>query len=224
MDEILQVIQDGGVYVINGVLRIVYLIADHLPILIGLLCAVIFSGLFDRWLADVATTTPARQGLSAPRRLNRRLYIRTVITFVIWLLAINLYPAPVPELGAAMWVASVLVVLLLPTERAGVSSTCKNILLTYACALLGFRWYLGTIGSASPQAWAGIIGGVGEAQSTLAQNQSLVLTIGLIGLTWSGPFATAVYVFKRLTAHMESLANPWHSAAEILRDIRTRSV
>lgn len=223
MDEVLQILQDGGVYVLNGVLQVVYFIVDHGPVLIGLGCAALVAGVFDRWIVMLAVTTPARQGQSAPRRVNRRPYLRTLITCGIWLVAVSAYPAPVPQLGAAMWVATVVVVLLLPTERAPVLSACKNIILTYACALLGFLWYVNTTAAASPREWAAIIGGVGAAQDTLAQNQSLVLTIGTIGLTWSGPFATALYVFKRLTAHMESLANPWHSAAEILRDIRTRA-
>jgi len=57
-------------------------------------------------------------------------------------------PAPVPQLGAAMLVATVIVVLLLPTERAPVLGTCKNIILTYACALLGFLWYVNTSAAA----------------------------------------------------------------------------
>jgi Ca2+/Na+ antiporter len=222
MEEILQVLQDGVSFVINGSLWCAYLIADHLTLLIGLACAVIIAVVFDRWVAQLAATTPARQGRAAPRRVNRRPYLRTLITFSLWLVAVSLYPAPVPQLGAAMWVATVVVVLLLPTERAPVLGTCKNIILTYACALLGFLWYVNTSAAASPREWAAIIGGVGEAQNTLAQNQSVVLAIGTIGLTWSGPLAIALYVFKRLTAHLESLANPWQSAAEILQDIRTR--
>ncbi len=223
MDEILQIIQDGGTYLINGILRVGYFLADHVAALMAIACALFVGLVFDRWLADLATTTPARQGRPAPRRVTYRPYLRTAVTAVLWIIASSLYPAPVPELGAAMWVAVIVVTLLLPTERAPILSNGKNIILTYACALLGFLWYVNTTASASPREWAAIIGGVGAAQDTLAQNQSLVLTIGTIGLTWSGPLATALYLFKRLTAHMESLANPWHSAAEILREIRTRS-
>jgi len=223
MDDVLQVLRDGGVYMLNGGLQVLYFLIDHGPLLIGLACVGLVMGVFDRWLVQLAVTTPARQGRPAPQRVVRRPYLRTLITSVVWLIAVSAYPAPMPQLGAAMWVATVAVVLLLPTERAQVLSACKNLILTYACALLGFLWYVNTTAAASPREWATLIGGVGAAQETLAQNQSLVLTIGTIGLTWSGPFATALYVFKRLTAHMESLANPWHSAAEILRDIRTRA-
>jgi hypothetical protein len=223
MDELWQAAQDLGIYLINGVLRVAYFTADHLALLIALACAAIVMGLFDRWSIELSTSTPARQGRAAPRRSTYRPYARTGITIGLWLLAASLYPAPVPELGAAMWLASVIAVLLLPTERATVLAACKNLILTYALLLLGFLWYVNTTASASPREWAGIIGGVGEAQQTLAQNQSLIITIGTIGITWSGPVAAAIYLWGRLKAHMDSLAAPWQSMAEIVRDIRTRA-
>ena len=61
------------------------------------------------------------------------------------------------------------------------------------------------------------------AQQTLAQNQNLILTIGTIGLTWSGPLAAAIYLWGRLKAQLDSLAAPWQSMAEIVREIRTRA-
>ena len=69
----------------------------------------------------------------------------------------------------------------------------------------------------------GNYGGVGEAQQTLAQNQNLVMTIGTIGLTWSGPFAIATYAFRTLTSQLESLANARQTAAQIVREIVTRT-
>ncbi|CAG0972508.1 hypothetical protein ARNL5_01802 [Anaerolineae bacterium] len=223
MDEVGQVMRDAGVYVINGGLSVSYFLFDHLALLIAIACAAIVICLFDRWLIDLATSTPARQGRAAPRRAVSRPYARTVITLGMWLIAASLYPAPVPELGAAMWLAAVVAVLLLPTERASVLGACKNLILTYALMLLGFLWYVNTTAQASAREWAAIIGGVGEAQQTLAQNQNLIMTIGTIGITWSGPVAAAIYLWGRLKTHLDSLAAPWQSMAEIVRDIRTRA-
>src|SRR5512139_3142572 len=134
MDELLQAAQDLGIYLINGVLRVAYFTADHLALLIALACAAIVMGLFDRWLIELSTSTPARQGRAAPRRATYRPYARTGITIGLWLIA----------------------VLLLPTERATVLAACKNLILTYALLLLGFLWYVNTTASASPREWAGI--------------------------------------------------------------------
>jgi hypothetical protein len=62
MEELLQVLQDGVIAVINGGLWCVYLISDHVTLLIGLACAVVIAVIFDRWVAQLAVTTPARQG------------------------------------------------------------------------------------------------------------------------------------------------------------------
>ena len=223
MDEIGPVVRNASVYVINGGLSVIYFLADHLALLIAIACAAMVIGLFDRWLIDLARSTPARQGRAAPRRAVNRPYARTAITLGLWLIAASLYPAPVPELGAAMWLGTVVAVLLLPTERAAVLGACKNLILTYALMLLGFLWYVNTTAQASAREWAAIIGGVGEAQQTLAQNQNLILTIGTIGLTWSGPLAAAIYLWGRLKAQLDSLAAPWQSMAEIVREIRTRA-
>ncbi len=223
MDQILQAVQDGGIYVINGGLRALYFAADHAALLIGLLSVLIIAGLYDRWLAGLANTRPDRAGQPAPYRRVARPYVRTLITGALWLLAASLYPTPVPESGAAMWVTAVVVVLWVPVERSRVLARFKDILLGYSCALLVFLWYSNTLASASPRDWAAIIGGVGEAQQTLAQNQSLVMTIGTIGLTWSGPFAIATYAFRTLTSQLESLANARQTAAQIVREIVTRT-
>ena len=223
MDQILQTLQDGGIDVINGALRVTYFALDHLALLISLLAALILAGLYDRWLARLANTRPDRAGRPAPRRSTRQPYLRTLITLALWLIAASLYPAPVPELGAAMWITAVVVVLLVPVDRQRVLARFKDILLGYAFALLVFLWYTSTLAAASPREWAAIIGGVGEAQQTLAQNQSLVMTIGTIGLTWSGPFAAATYAFRTLTSHLDSLANARQTATQIVREIMTRS-
>ena len=49
------------------------------------------------------------------------------------------------------------------------------------------------------------------------------MTIGTIGLTWSGPFAIATYAVRTLTSQLESLANARQTAAQIVREIVTRT-
>ncbi len=223
MDEILQVIQDGATYLINGGLRVLYFAADHWPLLVGLLCTVIVAALFDRWVVALASATPARPGQPRlPRRATRRPYGITLLIFAVWLIAVSQWPQPVPALGAAMWVATVIVVLLLPAERAPLLSRCKNFIFSYAAVLLGGLWILNQTAAASPREWAAIIGGVGAAQDTLAQDRSLITTLITLLVMWWGPVAIFVYVGQRLQIHMGSLANPWQTAADILREIQTR--
>src|SRR5512140_3627878 len=120
MDDLLQLLQDGTIYLINGGLRLAYGLADHGPQLIGLVCATLVVGVLDRWVASLVTAVPARSNQPVPRRSHPRPYLATIFTFVVWVIAVSLWPPPVPALGAAMWVATVIAVLLLPVERAPV--------------------------------------------------------------------------------------------------------
>jgi len=226
MDDLLQLLQDGATYLINGGLRVIYALGDHGPQLIGLLCALIMAGLLDRWTVALITATPSRANQSAPHRAQRaqpRPYLTTILTFVVWAVAGGLWPAPVPALGAAMWVATVLTVLLLPTERVPVLARGKSLIASYAVVLIVGRWFLTQTAAATPREWAALVGGVGEAQDVLAQNRSLIVTLLTLGVTVWGPAATLLYLGQRVQLHLGSLVNPWQTAADIVREIQTRT-
>jgi hypothetical protein len=222
MDDVLQLLQDGAIYLINGGLRLLYMISDHGPHVIGLLCAIAVIGLLDRWVAALVTAVPARANQPVPRRSHSRPYLATVLTFVVWLIAIGLWPPPVPALGAAMWVATVIAVLLLPVERAPVLARSKSLIFSYAVVLIVGRWFLTQTALASPREWAALIGGVGEAQEVLAQNRSVITTLITLGVMLWGPTATLLYLGQRVQLHLGSLVNPWQTAADIVREIQTR--
>lgn len=222
MDGLLQLLQDGAIYLINGGLRLAYTIGDHAPQVVGLLCALAVIGLLDRWVAALLTAVPARSNQPVPQRSHRRPYVVTMITFVVWLSAIGLWPPPVPALGAAMWVATVIAVLLLPIERAPVLARSKSLIFSYAVVLIVGRWFLTQTAAALPREWAALIGGVSEAQDVLAQNRSVITTLITLGVMLWGPAATLLYLGQRVQLHLGSLVNPWQTAADIVREIQTR--
>jgi hypothetical protein len=222
MDDGLQLLQDGAIYLINGALRLLYTIGDHAPQVIGLLCALAVIGVLDRWVAALVTAVPARGDQTPLRRAHTRPYVITAITFVVWLIAIGLWPPPVPALGAAMWVATVIAVLLLPVERTPVLARSKSLIFSYAVVLIVGRWFLTQTAAASPREWAALIGGVGEAQDVLAQNRSVITTLITLGVMLWGPTATLLYLGQRVQLHLGSLVNPWQTAADIVREIQTR--
>jgi hypothetical protein len=222
MDDLLQLLQDGTIYLINGGLRLAYTIGDHGPQMVGLVCATFVVGVLDRWVAALVTAVPARANQPVPRRAHPRPYLATVFTFVIWLIAIGLWPPPVPMLGAAMWVATVIAVLLLPVERAPVLTRSKSLIFSYAVVLIVGRWFLTQTALATPRDWAALIGGVGEAQDVLAQNRSVITTLITLGVMAWGPAATLLYLGQRVQLHLGSLVNPWQTAADIVREIQTR--
>lgn len=222
MDDLLQLLQDGATYLINGGLRMAYALGDLGPQLVSLLAALIMAGLLDRWTVALITTVPARANQLAPRRPLHRPYLATALTFTVWAIASGLWPAPVPALGAAMWVATVVAVLLLPTERVPVLARGKSLIASYAVVLIVGRWFLTQTAAATPRDWAALVGGLGEAQDVLAQNRGLITTLITLGVTVWGPTATLLYLGQRVQLHLGSLTNPWQTAADIVREIQTR--
>lgn len=222
MDDLLQFLQDGATYLINGGLRVVYALGDLGPHLVSLLAALVMLGVLDRWTVALVTTVPSRSNQPVPRRSQPRPYLATVLTFIIWAVASGLWPAPVPALGAAMWVATVIAVLLLPVERVPVLARGKSLIASYAVVLIVGRWFLTQTAAATPRDWAALIGGVGEAQDVLAQNRSVITTLITLGVTVWGPAATLLYLGQRVQLHLGSLVNPWQTAADIVREIQTR--
>jgi len=138
------------------------------------------------------------------------------------LVAGALYPTPVPWLGTAMWLLTVLALLLMPAERPPILWRCKAFIISYALLLLGFRWYLAVVSSATPQQWAAVVGTSGDAQRVIAGNRSLFITIGSWAAWFVLPSAHALYVVQRVAANPMSLVNPAQSAAQIVEAIRTR--
>ena len=222
MDDLLQLFQDGATYLINGGLRLIYALGDLGPQLVSLLAALIMTGLLDRWTVALVTTVPSRSNQPVPHRSQPRPYLATVLTFIIWAIASGLWPAPVPALGAAMWIATVIAVLLLPVERVPVLARGKSLIASYAVVLIVGRWFLTQTAAATPRDWAALVGGVGEAQDVLAQNRSVITTLITLGVTVWGPAATLLYLGQRVQLHLGSLVNPWQTAADIVREIQTR--
>jgi len=206
----------------NGFLVMGYWLLDHFPLLLSLLCVPLML-LFDQATATLAAHTPTRGGQAAPPILNYSNHLMTGAAAVTWLVAGSLFPRPVPWLGAAMWLAALLLLLLLPSERPVVLWRTKVGILIYSLMLLGFRWYLWQINQADPYQWAAVMGSVDEAQRIIGQNQGLFLTIG----TWIAWFALPVahigYVVQRFTTNPMSLRGPHQSAAQVLETIRMRS-
>ena len=121
-----------------------------------------------------------------------------------------------------MWLGGIVAVLTMPDRRAGLMWNTKGLILAYALVLIGFRLLSGQMAGAAPQEWAGTLGSVGEAQAIIARNRSLVQTIGVYA-TWYGvPFVYFSFLVQTFLANPLNVVSPFGSAADLVREIRTR--
>lgn len=142
--------------------------------------------------------------------------------WALGLLAMLLYPTPVAELVAVLWLAALAVVLVLPSGRWEAVPTARLFLLGYALFLLAFRPLAHAMEQADPYAWASVFGSTGEAREALARSRSLVLTV----FTWLAWFALpggfCLWAFQRVAALGFSFAAPGATVADLVRAIRQR--
>jgi len=210
------------IYLVNGLLAVVYLAADRWPLLIGLPCGVVVGLMFDVSAQGLAAAAPARQGQKPHLEMARHHQVLTGAALLGWLVVGSLFPTPVPQLGAVMWVLFVAALLLMPAEQAAILWRSKVAILSYCGVLMAFRVVAAWTLAADPREWAAVVGTMGEAQQVVASGRGLVLTIASYVSWFAIPAAYVVYLFQRATTHPMSLRDPLARAGEIVYQIRQR--
>lgn len=217
-----QILIDLGIYLVNGLLTIAYALAERWTLLVSFLCGLLILLVFDNLIQRIAASAPARQGRIAPAQVNRHHQVATVAAMVAWLVAGSIFPTPVPQLGTAMWLLSVLGLILLPVERYEILWRSKAAILAYAAILLSFRIVATWALAADAREWAAIVGSLEEAQSIVARSRGTLLTVASY-ISWFGvPAGYAAWLVQRMVIHPMSLRDPLARAGEILYWIRQR--
>ncbi len=213
---------DLVLYLVNGLLEILYQVIGHLAVLVGLICGLAILLVFDVLAQRLAAAAPARQGQKPSLQVSRHHQALTVATILAWLVVGLAFPTPVPQLGAAMWGLTILALLLIPAEQVAILWRSKVAILSYCGLLVAFRVVAAWTLAADPREWAAIIGTVGEAQRVVASSRGLVLTIASYVSWFAIPAGYVVYLFQKATTHPMSLRNPLARASEVAWQIRQR--
>jgi len=161
--ELTVVIIDLLVYVTNGGLMLLYLVAQILPALLSLVSAAFMFVVLGSEVQRRAGFRPLRGGPQGqpdlPDRRGmfsavvgeersagpqpRTAQVLTTIVAVLWFGAQAGMAAPVPWIGAAMWLAGVIVLLVMPNhQRFNQLWFVKTGLAVYGLLVVGSRIYL----------------------------------------------------------------------------------
>jgi hypothetical protein len=213
-----------GIYALNGGLFSLYQLWWNLDKLIALGVVVLVALYFDPQVQHKATFTPRRydRNGSATGQMSRVAQAMTVATAVLWFAAAFATEPPIPVIGAVMWLAMIVGLLIMPQEREAILWRCKSTILIYALAAIGFRLYLWQVDALSPEDWARIVGSTGDAQAIIAQNRGMFATVASWFLWFLAPLGYLSLLVQRFTVNPMAMVSPLRSAAEIIRDIRTR--
>jgi hypothetical protein len=226
MDNAEQIVRDGLIFFANGALVLAYFLAERAAHLAAIAVALVIAATFDRLIQSQAVFAPRRyeDGAVRPSQAPRTAQVITGIAIGLWLAATWTFQSFVPAIGAAMWLASLLALLVMPQQRWSLLWSTKGYLILYSLAVIGFRLYLWQTARLSPQDLALVFGGAEPAARILAQNTGSFATVGS-WLVWAIlPAGYFALLLQNWLAQPMGVVGPMQGAEEVVRALRTRGV
>ena len=201
---------DTVTYIVNGFLETVYFIVERAPHLISVITALIIFFVFDVIAQSEMTFAPARygKGQTAPSKPSRATQGLTLIALMIWLLATWSFGAPVPYIGAVVWIASLVALLVMPQQRYDLLWQTKAFVILYALAILLYRGLLWNYSRLSASQLSAVLNGVGSAQTAISSNVSYLTTVGSLALWLFVPLGFLSMLAKNWSAQPMHAFNP----------------
>lgn len=221
-DQINAFILDVPIYVVNGLLWLVYALAGSLPALVSAGAAGVMALVVDRAVQQLSGARPLRQGRGESLPVAHTAQILTGSVFLLWVAAQWGMGAPVPWIGAAMWLCGLGAILISPAQRFNLLWFVKSGVAVYALAVIGSRLYLNMTSDVSPEAWAGMVGTAQTAVNVVANTRGNVTTVIVWALWLVVPLGYFSMLVQKLFLNPVSLLNPLSSYEEMLTTLRDR--
>jgi hypothetical protein len=209
-------------YLLNGVLATVYWLGESGAALVSILCAGLIIRFVDQRVQSRAAFRPGRSGREAATPDLYTAQITTAIILVLWVISQWGMGAPVPWLGAAMWIAGTIILLLVHMQEHTLLWNMKSGIAIYSLAVIGSRLYLAYTAQLSADQWAALIGTSESASAVIANTRGNVTTIILWALWLVIPFGYFAMLLQQVLINPMSLVNPLAGASELINRYRTR--
>ena len=221
-DQINLFLLDIPVYAANGLLWLLYTLTGSLAALVAVGSATVLAMVVDSAVQKLAGSRPRRQGRGDSIPVAYTAQIITGIVIALWLGAQWGMGAPVPWIGAAMWLSGLLAVLVSPAQRFNLLHFVKSGIAVYALAVIGSRVYMNMASQVSPDQWAALVGTAQSAANVVASTRGNVTTIITWGLWLVIPLGYFSMLVQKLFLNPVSLINPLSSYEDMLILLRDR--
>jgi hypothetical protein len=226
LDQIGVLAMDLPVYLANGVLVVLYWLWGNSAALVSLACALGMALLPDVEVQQRAGFRPRRsehgEAVNVNSQTPRTAQVMTVLVLAGWLAAQWSMAAPVPWIGAIMWVAGLAAVLALSSQRFNLLWYVKAGIAMYTLAVIGSRIYLAYTTQLSPEQWAALIGSTESAAAVIASTRSNITTILLWALWLVVPLGYFSMLVQQVFINPMSLVSPLAGAQDMIRALRVR--
>ncbi len=209
-------------YLLNGVLATIYWLGESGAALVSILCAGLIIRFVDQRVQSRAAFRPGRSGREATTPDLYTAQITTAIILVMWVISQWGMGAPVPWLGAAMWIAGTIILLLVHMQEHTLLWNMKSGIAIYSLAVIGSRLYLAYTAQLSADQWAALIGTSESASAVIANTRGNVTTIILWALWLVIPLGYFAMLLQQVLINPMSLVNPLAGASELINRYRTR--
>lgn len=210
------------IYLLNGLLAILYGLVEAGAALTSLASAALIIRLVDSRVQANATFRPGRLGRESAPTGYPTAQITTGIVLLLWLAGQWGMSAPVPWIGAAMWLVGALAVLAVRLQETTLLWSVKSGIALYALAVLGSRIYLAYTAQLTADQWAALIGSAESAAAVIANTRGNITTIILWALWLVIPLGYFAMLLQQLLIHPHSLVHPLASASERIDRLRRR--
>ncbi|MBI9050036.1 MAG: hypothetical protein JEZ00_11490 [Anaerolineaceae bacterium] len=209
-------------YMLNGFLATLYWLGDAGAAWVSLICAGLIMRFVDRQVQSRAAFRPGRSGRESTSADLYTAQITTGIVAGLWLISQWGMGAPVPWIGAAMWITGTILVLMVHMQGTTLLWNVKSGIAIYALAVIGSRLYLAYTAQLSATQWATLIGTSESAATVIANTRGNVTSIILWALWLVIPLGYFAMLLQQVLINPMSLVNPLAGASELIERYRTR--
>jgi hypothetical protein len=209
-------------YLLNGFLATAYWLADSGAAIVSIFCAGLIIHFVDKRVQSRAAFRPGRSSREAATPDLYTAQLTTAIVLVLWVISQWGMGAPVPWLGAAMWITGAVLLLLVHMQEHTLLWNVKSGIVIYSLAVIGSRLYLAYTAQLTSDQWAALIGSSESAATVIANTRGNVTSIILWALWLVIPLGYFAMLLQQVLIHPLSLVNPLAGAAELINRYRTR--
>lgn len=209
-------------YLLNGILATVYWLADSGAAIVSIFCAGLIIRFIDKRVQSRAAFRPGRSGREAATPDLYTAQMTTAVVLVMWVISQWGMGAPVPWLGAAMWITGAVLLLLVHMQEHTLLWNVKSGIVIYSLAVIGSRLYLVYTAQLTSDQWAALIGSSESAATVIANTRGNVTSIILWALWLVIPLGYFAMLLQQVLINPLSLVNPLAGAAELINRYRNR--
>jgi hypothetical protein len=209
-------------YLLNGILATVYWLGNSSAAIVSILCAGLIIRFVDKRVQSRAAFRPGRSGREAATPELYTAQITTAFVLVLWVISQWGMGAPVPWLGAAMWITGTILLLLVHMQEHTLLWNVKSGIVIYSLAVIGSRLYLAYTAQLTSDQWVALIGSSESAATVIANTRGNVTSIILWALWLVIPLGYFAMLLQQVLINPMSLVNPLAGATELINRYRTR--